>query len=416
MTAIRREWLVRPGMLPGLVEAAVDGTAGAPRRTARDWAVDAACVLLAGTMASVALLLPDPQWPLPRWVSGTAALAACGALLVRRRHPVRLTVVLVLASVLVPAVSGASLIALFTAAVHRRLPTVMALVVLAVASAMVQFSLVATVGRSGYWIAVGGAVLISLLVVGWGIAVRARRELVLLMAERMRRLRLEQESRVLEARRAVREGIARDLHDSLAHRLSLITMSAGALGYRGSAPDSDVEDMVEILRTNARLGLSELRQVVTVLRRPDGGAVAGQHDPGALWDLVDEARASGQVVDVTWAVPVDALAPGVRDSLYRCVQEGLSNARKHGADRQVTLRGRIEPAGTVHLDLVNPVAGRDPTGPVEGDGSGLDGLRERIGAYGGRLATSTADGCFRLQVCWPDAVPRDSVESEEEIR
>lgn len=412
MTASRREWLVRPGMLPGLVEAAVDGTVGAPRRTARDWAVDVASAVLAAVMASAALLLPDPQWPVPRWVSVAAALAACGALLVRRRHPVLLTVLLVLASVLIPAVSGASMIALFTAAVHRRLSTVMSLMVLAVGSAMVQFSLGSTAGRSGYWTAVGGAVLISLLVVGWGIAVRARRELVLLMAERIRRLRLEQESRVLEARRAVREGIARDLHDSLAHRLSLITMSAGALGYRVSAPDPDVEDMVEILRTNARLGLSELRQVVTVLRRPDGCAVAGQHDPGALWDLVDEARASGQEVDVAWAVPVDALAPGVRDSLYRCVQEGLSNARKYGADRQVILRGRIDPAGTVHLDLINHVA--DP-GPADCEGSGLNGLRERVGAYGGGLTTSVVDGAFRLQVCWPDAAPRDSIESEEEI-
>lgn len=403
--------MVRPGMLPGLLEAAVDGTSGTPRRTARDWAVDVASVALAAAMASVALLVPDPQWPLPRAVSVMAAVAACGALFLRRRQPVLVTVVLVLASVVIPAVSGASMIALFTVAVHRRLPTVMGLVVLAVASAMMQFSLGFTIGRSSYWIAVGGTVLISLLVVGWGIAVRTRRDLVLLMAERMRRLRLEQESKVREARQAVREGIARDLHDSLAHRLSLITMSAGALQYRGSAPAPDVDDMVEILRTNARLGLSELRQVVTVLRRPDGRAVPGQHDPGALWDLVDEARASGQEVDVAWSVPVDTMKPGVRDSLYRCVQEGLSNARKHGADRQVTLRGRIEAEGAVRLDMINTVGGQGPAG---GNGSGLAGLRERIGEHGGRMSTSVAEGAFRLQVSWPDAVPRDSSESRED--
>lgn len=410
MTSRRREWTIRPGMLPGLLEAAVDGTAGTPRRTARDWAVDVASVVLAAAMASVALLVPDPQWRLPPVATVVAALGACGALFLRRRQPVLLTVVLVTASVLVPAVSGASMIALFTAAVHRRLPAVMALVALTVASAMLQFSLGSTLGRSGYWIAVGGSVLISLLVVGWGIAVRARRELVLLMAERMRRLRLEQESRVRAARQAVREGIARDLHDSLAHRLSLISMSAGALEYRGSAPAPDVEDMVEILRTNARLGLSELRQVVTVLRRPDGQAIPGQHDPGALGDLIDQARASGQQVDVVWSVPVDTMDPGARDSLYRCVQEGLSNARKHGADRQVTLRGRIE-HGTVQLDMINSIGVEDRS---DGDGSGLTGLRERIGAHGGRLSTAAGEGAFRLQASWPEAGRRYSIESEEE--
>lgn len=385
-------------MLPGLVEAAVDGTGRAPRRTVRDWAVDVACIVLAAAMASVSLLVPTPR--LPIGVTATTTVLACASLLLRRRAPVLLTVVLIVASIVVPAVSGASLIALFTAAVHRRLATALALVVLAGTSAMVQLALGLTTGVAGYWLGVGAAVVISLLVVGWGMAVRGRRELVLLMAERLHRLRLEQDSRVREARQAVRDGIARDLHDSLAHRLSLISMTAGTLDYRSAVPTRDLDDMVEILRWNARQGLGELRQVVTVLRRPDGQALPGQYQPGAVFDLVAEARASGQQVELVWTLPVHRLRRAVGDSLFRCVQEGLSNARKHAADRKVTLVGRMTEDGRAEMVMTNS------TGPgrgVDGAGTGLHGLRERVNDAGGRMSTELTDGVFRLRVDWPVA-------------
>lgn len=407
----RTEWMIRPGMLPGLLEAAVDGTGAAPRRTARDWVVDLASVTLAAAMASVALLWPSSHWPVPRPVTAVASVLACASMLLRRRFPVVLTMVLVAASIWIPAVSGASMIALFTAAVHRRLPMVMLLVVMAGVSAMAQFSLGFTNDRSSYWLAVGAAVLLSLLVVGWGIAVRGRRELVLVMAERMHRLQAEHESRLREARQAVRDGIARDLHDSLAHRLSLISMSAGALDYRGPVPTQDLRAMVDILRSNARQGMRELRQVVSVLRGVDGRAIPGQHGGSAILDLVADAGASGQEIDLTWSVPTDRLGSSRTDSLYRCVQEGLSNARKHAAGQQVSLTGGVDEHGSLHVEMINAV---DDESSGDDNGTGLVGLQERIRAEGGHLSSSIVDGCFRLRAVWPGAVAGDPPGSERE--
>lgn len=404
MTTTRREWMIRPGMLPGLLEAAVDGIGQTPRRTARDWVVDGFCLILAAVMASVSLFVPSPVLlPLPPLITVVAAILACGSLLLRRRYPVALTVVLVVASVAIPAASGASLIALFTAAVHRRLPMVMLLTLLAGMSAMVQYSVVFAVGETEYWLAVGGTMVLSLLVVGWGIAVRGRRELVLLMAERMRQVQFEQEARLREAQQAVREGIARDLHDSLAHRLSLISMTAGALEYRATVPAQDLGDMVDILRWNARQGMSELRQVVTVLRHPDGHAASGQHHLGAVLDLVAEARASGQEVELLWSIPVYDLGRTLSDALYRCVQEGLSNARKHGAGREVNVTGQVDEEGTIQVTITNTI---DHGSHTDGSGSGLLGLQERVSDAGGRLSTEVSGTVHRLSVTWPAATAR----------
>lgn len=391
--------MIRPGMLPGLLEAAVDGSGKSPRRTARDWVVDGLCLLVAAAMASVSLVVPSPVLlPLPPLITGVVAIVACGSLLLRRRSPVVLTVVLVLASVVVPAVSGASLIALFTAAVHRRLPTVMLLALLAGVSAMVQYAVVFTVGGADYWLAVGATMVLSLLVVGWGMAVRGRRELVLLMADRVRQTQREQESRLREARQAVREGLARDLHDSLAHRLSLISMSAGTLQYRNTASSQDLEEMVEILRWNAWQGMSELRQVVTVLRRPDGRAAPGQYAPGAVHDLVAEARAAGQNVVLVWSIPVHRLGQTLIDALFRCVQEGLSNARKHARELEVSVTGWMDDEGAIQVTIANPIDGdRHADGPR----SGLVGLEARISDAGGRLSAAASGSVYRLHAVWP---------------
>jgi len=329
-------------MLPGLLAAAIDGVPGPPRRTTRDLVVDALCVLLAAAMATIGILLPVPGDATDRVIAVGAAGAACGALLLRRQYPGWLSALLMTASIWLPVVSGASLIALFTAAVHRRLKVVFPLVVLAAASAVAQFRVAEIPGAAGYWAAVGLAVLISLAVVGWGTAVRNRRELVLLMAERLHQLQAEQQMRVRLARQAVRDGIARDMHDSLAHRLTLISMSAGALRYRASLPADELREMTDIMWSNAQQALGELRQVITVLRRPDGLAVAGQHRMDEITDLVRQARTAGQSITLDWAVSADALPAMLHDTVYRVVQEGLSNARKHAHGLPVTVRGRFD--------------------------------------------------------------------------
>jgi signal transduction histidine kinase len=326
------ERILRAGMLPGLVDAAIDGTGpnGPARRTTRDLLVDAVFIfiLLAAAMGLIGLLAPGTHGTVHTVVSAIALALSCTALLVRRRYAVTLAAILIIASVWLPVVSGASLIALFTAAVHRRVSLVLPLVALAALSTLAQLRIGPELAEPLYWPAVAVTLLITLLVVGWGVATRARRQIVLMMAERIQRLQAEQEARLQAARQAVRERIARDMHDSLAHRLSLITMSAGTLEFRGATPPEDMADMIGIVRTNAQLALAELREVVTALRDAETDDAAGPGGTARLAEriagLVDQARDSGQRVEYHWRVP-DDLPAGLGESVFRVVQEGLSN-------------------------------------------------------------------------------------------
>jgi signal transduction histidine kinase len=387
-------------MLPGLVDAAIDGTgpSGRTRRTTRDTLVDAVFVLLAVAMGLVGLLAPGAPGTVYTAVSAVALALSCTALLVRRRYAVTLAAILIVASVWLPVVSGASLIALFTAAVHRRVSLVLPLVALAALSALAQLRIGPELAEPLYWPAVAVTLLITLLVVGWGVATRARRQIVLMMAERIQRLQAEQEARLHAARQAVRERIARDMHDSLAHRLSLITMSAGTLEFRGATPPEDMADMIGIVRTNAQLALAELREVVTALR--DGESDAAPPGGSArlaerIAELVDQARDSGQRVEYHWRVP-DDLPAGLGESVFRVVQEGLSNARKHAPDSEVAMIGALD-GPEITVDFVND-RGPERSGS---DGNGLRGMTERVEAAGGTV--SVADERHRFHLCarWP---------------
>lgn len=390
-------------MLPGLVDAAIDGTgpSGPARRTTRDLLVDAVFILLAAAMGLIGLLAPGTHGTVHTVVSAIALALSCTALLVRRRHAVALAAILIIASVWLPVVSGASLIALFSAAVHRRVSLVLPLVALAALSTLVQLRIGPELAEPLYWPTVAVTLLITLLVVGWGVATRARRQIVLMMAERIQRLQAEQETRLQAARQAVRERIARDMHDSLAHRLSLITMSAGTLEFRGAAPPEDMADMIGIVRTNAQLALAELREVVTALRdgETDGAAETAPGGTARLAEriagLVDQARDSGQRVEYHWRVP-DDLPAGLGESVFRVVQEGLSNARKHAPGSAVAMIGALD-GPEITVDFVND---RGPGHPGSG-GNGLRGMAERVEAAGGTVTVADERHRFHLCARWP---------------
>ncbi len=395
--------MLRAGMLPGLVDAAIDGTGpgGQARRTLRDKLVDATFVLLAAAMGLVGLLAPGAHGTAFTVVSVVALALSCLALLVRRRFAVSLAAVLIVASVWLPVVSGASLIALFTAAVHRRISRVLPLVALAALSTVGQLRIGPQLAEPLYWPAVGVTVLFTLLVVGWGVATRARRQIVVMMAERMQRLRAEQEARLRGAREAVRERIARDMHDSLAHRLSLITMSAGALEFRRSTSPEDMADMIGIVRTNAQLALAELRQVVSTLRDGEEGDAAGAAPGGTarlgerVAGLVEQARNAGQNVEYHWRVPDDVPAE-LGESVFRVVQEGLSNARKHAPGSAAAMIGAHD-GREITVDVVND---RGPERSGSG-GQGLRGMTERVETAGGTVSVADEHHRFHLCARWP---------------
>ncbi|MFD8552819.1 sensor histidine kinase, partial [Streptomyces fradiae] len=219
--------------------------------------------------------------------------------------------------------------------------------------------------------------------------VRSRRQLVAALRERARRAETEAGLRAEQAQRAAREAIAREMHDVLAHRLTLLSVHAGALEFRPDAPSAEVSRAAGVIRDSAHEALQDLRQIIGVLRAPGDADGAGGNRPqptlATLDALIAESREAGTAVTLDTDVPDPAAVPAATGrTVYRIVQEGLTNARKHapGARVDVLVRGR--PGDGLTVDVRNTA----PPGPVPhvpGSGQGLIGLSERATLAGGRL-------------------------------
>jgi len=247
--------------------------------------------------------------------------------------------------------------------------------------------------------------------VGWGTLIRANRALISSLRERAERAEADQSRRVAEARAAERAMIAREMHDVLAHRLSLLATYAGALAYRPDAPPAQLSRAAEVIRSGVHESLDELREVIGVLRDDTLPDLAEGRTPlpgiARLPELVEESRAAGMSVTAGGpAWPAAGMPESLPDALgrtvYRVVQEGLTNARKHapGQPVEVTLDGA--PGTGLQVAVVNqlsqplsPEAAR-ATGRLPGTGTGLIGLTERLELAGGRLSFGAQDGEFRL--------------------
>jgi signal transduction histidine kinase len=235
-------------------------------------------------------------------------------------------------------------------------------------------------------------------VLGWGLFVRARRELV-------RSLRAQGDRSADEARAAERRRIAREMHDVLAHRLSLLSVHAGALEFHPDAPAEEVAEAAGVIRESARAALDELRGVIGVLRE-DGGDSLTQPPQPTLADLaalVKESLAAGMRVSARIELG-DATPPAaVGRTAYRIAQEGLTNARKHAPGAAVTLTVRApDRALEVEVRSLAPVAVAGPGSALPGAGTGLIGLTERVSLAGGELEHGVdADGAFVLRARLP---------------
>ncbi|MFI6069238.1 sensor histidine kinase [Micromonospora sp. NPDC051227] len=239
---------------------------------------------------------------------------------------------------------------------------------------------------------------------GWGTWAQARNALLVALRDRARRAEQEQERRVGEARAAERNRIAREMHDVLAHRLSLLAAAAGAMEYRPDAPPERLSAAAGVIRASAHHALDELREVITLLRSDDTESPTDAPPGQTLADLprlVDEARAAGQQIEVDDRLgPPVEIPPTVGRTAYRIAQEGLTNARKHSAGQPVRLVLGGAPGSGLSITVSNPTT---PDSSATGSaGTGLIGLAERAALTGGRVAHHVdAAGRFHLTAWLP---------------
>ena len=337
-------------------------------------------------------------------VDVAAGAVACLALWSRRAHPMAVFVLALAANTFSPLALGAGLVALCTAASRLRGRALTAVVVLT-AAASVVFPLVNP--AAGEIVKVGfPAFLLTVIAFGWGLYLRARRELVASLRERAEQLAADQERSAEQAREAERRRIAREMHDVLAHRLSLLSVHAGAMEFHPDAPAAEMTQAAAVIRTSAAAALVELRQIITVLRE-DSAATDGPPQPGfgQLADLLEESRSAGMTLDTRIDLPEPGQLPEAAGrTVYRVIQEGLTNARKHapGTPVQVTVTAHGQ---AVMAEVITPrrpaLAGPGAAAPAEG-GAGLIGLAERVTLAGGQLDYGpNAIGDFVLRATIP---------------
>ncbi|GAA3051272.1 sensor histidine kinase [Streptomyces glomeratus] len=401
----RRRWF-----LPSAVIAELDPEAGRgrrPRRTVRDWVVDSGCFLLAVLLAFAAAVSVANDSDIPKALLvadvGLGALA-CAAVWLRRRWPLALAVAMVPVCLVSDTAGGAGLIALFTVAVHRPFRYAGWLGGAQVALIPLFFWLRPDPDLP-YVAAVIVTALCTVAVVGWGMFVRSKRQLMLSLRDRARRAETEAALRAEQAQRLAREAIAREMHDVLAHRLTLLSVHAGALEFRPDAPREEIARAAGVIRESAHEALQDLREIIGVLRAGDSDDT-GRPQPtlAALDALVAESREAGMKVVLDRRVADPAAVPAsVGRTAYRIAQEGLTNARKHAPGAEVTVTVTGAPGDGLTVTVRNPA----PPGEVPhvpGSGQGLIGLTERATLAGGSLDHGvTGDGGFRVhaRLPWP---------------
>jgi signal transduction histidine kinase len=251
-------------------------------------------------------------------------------------------------------------------------------------------------------LAVGGASVDNALpvLVWWlaataiGRALRERQALVDLLRERSARLELDRERDLAAAASEERARIARELHDVIAHAVSLIVVQASAERRLLSDSQQRTAETLDTIERSGREALGELRRLLGVLRATGAERLAPQPGLAGLPDLLDDGRSGGHTIRLHVEGDPMPLPPGLDLTAYRILQEALTNTRKHapGAALDVALRWR--PAW-LEIEVIDD--GPGPAHRPDGPGHGLIGMRERAALYGGSIrAERLHDGGFRV--------------------
>ena len=375
-----------------------DGVDDLGQPVRRRWQEALILLAVAADSAFLGLIADGDPWVIAQTVA-TALLGA--ALLARHRHwrwllPLLLVLGALTGSIVVPIVS---LYCFATRSTHRLVTVLVGLLgVVALALPSLDSLLPERIAQ---------AILLIFFVVAATVAVgmytQARRQLLAQFQRRAMDAEQGQTEAEDRARRAERTRIAREMHDIVAHKISLVALQAGALEVNPNLDRAQVVESVGLIRQTATTALSELREVLGVLRSEDEGApLAPQPTWGDVRDLVTTSQQAGISVELFDFID-DPVPDMMARTAYRVVQEGLTNIRKHARHT----KARVALIGEPGTDLVIEVSNVLPVGfttDLPGARMGLSGIETRVLHAGGTITSGpTDDGRFEVKavIPWP---------------
>jgi len=371
--------------------------------------------LVDGVMAAILVFFGAVSVFVPGSMFGAGAAVLIGApILFRRRYPLAAFIAVIAiggAQVLLssrPSLSDFAVpMAVYAlAAYRRRRIALIGLGVCLIGAVTALTRWIPTHNRETFsvvdWIFTFG-VLASPLIIGWvlGDSMRYRRAYYLDLEDKTRRLERERDQQAQIGAATERARIARELHDVVAHNVSVMVVQAEGASYALDTSPETTRRALGTIAETGRTALAEMRRLLGVLRS-EVNTVDRAPQPGVdqLEDLLEQVRAAGLVVDFTvQGVPVP-LPQGMALAAYRIIQESLTNTRKHGGPRvsaQVSLHyGEDELRMQVRDD------GRGAAALTDGKGNGLTGMKERVAMYGGELSAGPRiEGGYQVEAVLP---------------
>jgi signal transduction histidine kinase len=349
----------------------------------RIWDALLAILILAASMLGFLLQSDRPGYPDGDALGAVLVVAACVPIAWRRRAPLIVAAV-VGASVAAysfleyqPALILPLIVSLYTAAAYReRDRLVRILLPVGLVTGVALHVVDQDVARQGYnWVEI-----LTQIVVTAGIPITLGR----MTFNRRRRVVRDRDLAAREAVTAERARIARELHDVVAHHMSVMVVQAGAARAVGAKDPAAANEALRQVETSGRAGLAEMRRLLEILKTSDGANdLTPQPGLAGLDDLLDGMRATGLPVEAVVEGVPRPLPPGVDLSAYRIVQEALTNALKHAGEASARVLVRYE-ADALEVEIVDDGRGMPEDGSPAG-GQGLIGMRERVQLFGGTL-------------------------------
>jgi signal transduction histidine kinase len=341
------------------------------------------------------------------WIDLGVGLVAFGLSFLRRRWPFRIALLLAALGAVSAFASGPAILAAVSFASRRQIGRIIALGMLVVVASQAYADTQPVSPQSGFHVQqkddTGDGtfarsttsvyldfltnVLFTSAVLGWGMYIGSRRELLWTLRETAREAESERDLRVASARTNERATIAREMHDVLAHRISQVSMQAGAMAFRDDLGADELRAGAQLIQTQANQALNELRGVLGVLRSPKTGELLDRPQPtyADLDALIEDSRQAGMHIDYQDLIGTASDIPiAAGRTIFRIVQEGLTNAAKHAPGALVRVELSGSPAAGIDVLLRNAV-GFAGTPAAPGSGLGLIGLAERTALRGGRL-------------------------------